>query len=90
MRGLYDGFETFRTLTDSDYTTVLGSALVVVDTNVLLNLYQYHADTRAAMVQVLGAIEDRLFVPHPRYGRVLAQQGASSDVSTGRRTHQCQ
>lgn len=64
MLGLYDGFETFRTLTDTDYTTVLGSALVVVDTNVLLNLYRYHAETRAAMIQVLGALGDRLFVPH--------------------------
>lgn len=38
--------------------------MVVVDTNVLLNLYRYHAKTRAALFSVLDALGDRLWIPN--------------------------
>ncbi|MET7970927.1 PIN domain-containing protein [Micromonospora sp. NPDC005305] len=63
-RGIYDGFEGYRTPTDDDYRLLLTQGLVVLDTNVLLNLYRYNAQTRTDLVAVLNRLEDRLWVPH--------------------------
>ena len=38
--------------------------MFVVDTNVLLNLYRYSRSTRDELLQVLRALEDKLFLPH--------------------------
>jgi hypothetical protein len=38
--------------------------MVVFDTNVLLNLYRYNAETRASIVDVMNALDDRFWVPH--------------------------
>lgn len=38
--------------------------MVVFDTNVLLNLYRYNAETRASIVEVMKALGDRLWIPH--------------------------
>jgi PIN like domain len=45
--GLFEGFEGYRTPSDEDYRNALTSALVVLDTNVLLNLYRYNDNTRS-------------------------------------------
>lgn len=63
-RGLYDGFEGYRTPTDEDYRSLLMQGTVVLDTNVLLNLYRYNTRTRTDLVAVLERLEDRLWVPH--------------------------
>ncbi len=62
--GLFSGFEGYRTPTDSDYRAILTHGLVVPDANVLLNLYRYDDDAREALVAVLRALGDRLWVPH--------------------------
>jgi hypothetical protein len=62
-RGIYDGFEGFRTPTDQDYHSLLTQGMVVLDTNVLLNLYRYNARTRTDLVAVLTKLGDRLWVP---------------------------
>src|SRR5271155_4688473 len=63
--GIYDGgFETYRTVTEDEYRSVLGAGLVVLDANVLLNLYRYHAGTRDDFIDVLTGIRDRLWVPN--------------------------
>jgi hypothetical protein len=48
--GLFQRFEGYRTPSDQDYRTGLTSALVVFDTNVLLNLYRYNDKTRSSMI----------------------------------------
>ncbi|NGY65070.1 DUF4935 domain-containing protein [Lentzea sp. NEAU-D13] len=63
-RGIFDGFEGFRTPTDEDYQSLLTQGMVVLDTNVLLNLYRYNAQTRTDLVAVLTKLGDRLWVPH--------------------------
>jgi hypothetical protein len=63
-RGLYDGFEAYRTPTDEDYRRSLTHGLVVPDTNVLLNLYRYNDQTRDDLLSVLDALGERLWVPH--------------------------
>jgi predicted nucleic acid-binding protein len=62
--GLCDGFDEYATPTEDEYSKVLRKGLVVVDTNVLLNLYRYHPATRDDLFQILEALGDRLFVPH--------------------------
>lgn len=61
---LYFGFEAYQTFSDNDLREVLRTAMVVFDTNVLLNLYRYNAETRASIVDVLTALGDRFWVPH--------------------------
>jgi hypothetical protein len=63
-RGLFDGFEGYRTPTADDYRHVLTEGLVVPDTNVLLNLYRYNAQARGDLLAVLDRLGERLWVPH--------------------------
>lgn len=62
-RGLFDGYEAYRTPKDDDYRKVLTDGLVIVDTNVLLNLYRYSAQARKDFLEVLRALRDNLWVP---------------------------
>src|SRR5215213_9185204 len=62
-RGLFDGFEGYRTPTLDDYRHVLTEGLVVPDTNVLLNLYHYNAQARGDLLAVLDRLGERLWVP---------------------------
>jgi hypothetical protein len=63
-RGLFDGFEGYRTPTADDYRHVLTEGLVVPDTNVLLNLYRYNPQARGDLFAVLDRLGERLWVPH--------------------------
>lgn len=63
-RGLFDDFGAFRTPTAEDFTAVLTGGLVAPDANVLLNLYRYTEQARTDLLQALGALESRLWVPH--------------------------
>ena len=62
--GIYDEFPGYRLPSDDELNEALRSALVVVDTNVLLNLYRYNESTRNDLLQVLRKLGDRLWVPH--------------------------
>jgi hypothetical protein len=61
--GLYDGFDAYRTATEEDYRELLTSGLVVVDTNVYLDLYRYSNQTRADFFMILQRLGDCLWVP---------------------------
>ncbi|MCF3960410.1 PIN domain-containing protein [Streptomyces fuscigenes] len=63
-RGLFDDFGAYQTPTTSDFTAVLKDGLVAPDANVLLNLYRYTEQARTDLLRTLGALGDRLFVPH--------------------------
>lgn len=84
--GIYDDFPGFRLPTDSELDSALRSALVVVDANVLLNLYRYNESTRDDLLGVLRHVGGRLWVPNQvirefwrnRLG-VLASRGAGTD-----------
>jgi predicted nucleic acid-binding protein len=63
--GIFDnGFESYRTVTDDDYRSLFASGLIVLDTNVLLDLYRYHPETRQELLDVLDQLRDRLWVPN--------------------------
>jgi hypothetical protein len=69
VRGLFDDFGAFRTPTSVDFSSVLTHGLITPDANVLLNLYRYTEQARADLLAALGALGDRLWVPH----QVLAE-----------------
>jgi hypothetical protein len=62
--GLFDGFEGYRTVTDQDRAEAIKNSLVVLDTNVLLGLYNFQGMMLEDYTRVLDAIGDRLFIPH--------------------------
>lgn len=62
--GLYQGFEAYRTHSDGVLRDALKTSLVVFDTNVLLNLYRYNDQTRASIIEVMAALQERLWIPH--------------------------
>lgn len=61
MKGL---FPQYADLADRNYGDTWSRALFVFDTNVLLNLYRYHATTREELIQVLGQLAERVWIPH--------------------------
>lgn len=63
-RGIFDGFEGYRTATRDDHIEVLQQGLVVLDTNVLLDLYRYGKQGRDDLIAALRAIGDRLWIPN--------------------------
>lgn len=63
-RGAFDGFSGYMTPAGEDWKRVLGSGTVVLDANVLLNLYRYNQDARDALLSVLKELDTRLWVPN--------------------------
>ncbi len=63
-KGLYDGFEGYRTPTTEDYRRVFSEGMVVTDANVLLNLYRYTDHARDDLLSVLERLGDQLWVPN--------------------------
>ena len=61
MRGAFPGH--FRPTTE-EFDRLWGQGIFVVDTNVLLHLYRYSRSTRDELLEVLRALEDKLFLPH--------------------------
>ncbi|MCH6161580.1 PIN-like domain-containing protein [Streptomyces marispadix] len=62
--GLFDGFEAYRTPGAEEYQRVMTEGMVVLDTNVLLNLYLYSVQARQDLLSVLSRIKDQIWVPH--------------------------
>ncbi|WP_448808466.1 PIN-like domain-containing protein [Agromyces bauzanensis] len=62
--GLFTGFEHFRVLGSAEIRDALQTGMIVLDTNVLLNLYRYNDKTVDDLLNVTSAANDRLFVPH--------------------------
>jgi len=61
MRSMFPGH--FRP-NEEDFHSLWADCMFAVDANVLLNLYRYSPDTRAALEGALIGVKDRLFVPH--------------------------
>jgi rRNA-processing protein FCF1 len=61
--GMFDGFEGYRTPTEADYRNLLTQGLVVLDTNVLLDLYRMNLRVRTDMLTILDSLQERIWVP---------------------------
>jgi RNase P/RNase MRP subunit POP5 len=64
LGGIYDDFPGYRLPPDQEIDEALRAALVIIDANVLLNLYRYNESTRDDLLGVLREVGDRLWVPH--------------------------
>ncbi|MFF8483624.1 PIN domain-containing protein [Streptomyces antibioticus] len=64
VRGIFDGFSGYVTPKMEDWQNVLSNGMVVVDTNVLLNLYRYNQDARASLLDALEKFGAHLWVPN--------------------------
>lgn len=62
-RGIFDGFESYRSPSDADLERVMTTGLVAVDANVLLDLYRYTEQGRRLLLSVLAKIGDQLWIP---------------------------
>jgi hypothetical protein len=61
--GLFFGFEEYRSASRDDYRDVMIHGLVVLDANVLLDLYRYQAQTRSDLLSAMARLET-LWLPH--------------------------
>lgn len=57
-------FPEYQKKSKEELNQMLENAIVVFDTNVLLNLYRYSEDTRNALKRVIEWCGDRLFMPY--------------------------
>lgn len=64
LRGLTDEFGAYYRPTDDQLRNAYSSGIVVLDTNVLLDLYRLSPAARASLVSLLAALASRVFVPH--------------------------
>lgn len=62
--GLYTGFDSYRIHGKAEIEEALRAGIVSVNTNVLSNLYRYNEATVDDLLEVLGAVTNRLFLPH--------------------------
>lgn len=64
LRGLFEGFEEYKSVESSSYDSVIETGMVVIDTNVLLDLYRFNPEVRSDILAVLKLLGDRLWLPH--------------------------
>ncbi|MBV9449977.1 MAG: DUF4935 domain-containing protein [Streptosporangiaceae bacterium] len=55
-RGLFDGYEEYKSASGEDYRSALLKGLVVPDTSVLLNLYRYSTRTRTELLAAFAKL----------------------------------
>ena len=57
-------FSAYSPLPDADLARIWKSGLIVLDANVLLNLYCYSPSTRDDLLESLRSVTERLWLPH--------------------------
>ncbi|THA79179.1 hypothetical protein E6R60_01250 [Streptomyces sp. A0642] len=82
-RGIFDCDGAHQSPRKNDYERVFQSGMVVLDTNVLLNLYRSNARTRQDTLAVLTKLRDRLWVPH----QVLTEFWRNRELKSVRHHH---
>lgn len=82
-RGLFDCDDAYKTPVREDYEHLFTRGLVVLDTNVLLNLYRSNNRTRKDTFSVLEKLRDRIWIPH----QVLTEFWRNRDLPSVRGHH---
>ncbi|MGW2475773.1 PIN-like domain-containing protein [Streptomyces sp. NPDC001665] len=83
VRGIFDCDEAHRSPLRSDYRRIFESGLVVLDTNVLLNMYRSNESTRRDTLATLVKLREQLWIPH----QVLTEFWRNRESATIRRHH---
>ena len=61
---IWTGFEGYREPTEAEVVEILKSCPIVLDTNVLLDLYSFEQPARDLALDALESLKSQLFVPH--------------------------
>jgi len=61
MKSIQEEYDNFS---QEKIATIWEKAVIVLDTNILLNLYRYSESTRDNIIQVMEAFKDRLWMPY--------------------------
>lgn len=61
MRDLFKGYYK---PTPNGFSELWKRSTVILDTNVLLNLYRYSSETRDSLINILEVLKDRLWIPN--------------------------
>lgn len=64
MSNLKELYSWYFPPTEREIESIWGSGVLTLDTNVLLDLYRYHADTRGAILKSLSQFEGRIWLSH--------------------------
>lgn len=64
MAGLRETFPQYQISTEAERQEAITAGLVVVDANVLLDAYRFAPPSRADLLQSLGKLGERLWIPH--------------------------
>ena len=57
-------FKGYIKYSDEEYKRIWKDAIIVVDTNILLNLYRYSEPARETMVNIFKNVKDRMWIPY--------------------------
>lgn len=63
-RTMIEMFKGYIEYSDEEYKRIWKEAIIVLDTNILLNLYRYSDDARETIVDILKQIKNRLWIPY--------------------------
>lgn len=61
MKTMFKGYIDYD---NEEYNKIWEEALIVVDTNILLNFYRYSEDTRKELNKILNKLKKRLWIPY--------------------------
>lgn len=59
-----ENFKGFSDYSNEEYKEIWDTAIIVIDTNILLNFYRYSTSTRTELYKVLESLKDRLWIPY--------------------------
>ena len=57
-------FKGYIKYSDEEYKRIWKDAIIVVDTNILLNLYRYSEPARETMLNIFKNVKDRMWIPY--------------------------
>lgn len=57
-------FKGYIKYSDEEYKRIWKEAIIVVDTNILLNLYRYSEPARETMLNIFKSVKDRMWIPY--------------------------
>ena len=61
MKEIFKGYSKYS---DKEYKEIWEQAIIVVDTNILLNFYRFSNETRSEIYEVLNSLKKRLWIPY--------------------------
>ncbi|KQR48657.1 hypothetical protein ASF87_07290 [Microbacterium sp. Leaf161] len=61
---IYTGFEGYRDPTENEVLAHLESCPIILDTNVLLDIYTFEEPARLLALEVIDSVRDRVWIPH--------------------------